>query len=164
MHNGTAVLTLVSLALSVPLAAQIGTAVCWVLTSKGEPHIFHIHVNPFEVMDVQHAGKSIFGPKGECLEPPDSLGLQNQYCGMWHTFKDTVFVQNGYRVMIRTKYDRYIGEFVIHCHILDHEDSGMMTNIQIVPDLGAPGNGIGMSGMHPMMDQQPLHPRNRSNA
>jgi len=30
-----------------------------------------------------------------------------------------------------------------------------MTNIQIVPDLGAPGNGIGMSGMHPMMDQQP---------
>jgi hypothetical protein len=45
-------------------------------------------------------------------------------------------------VGIRTKYDRYIGEFVIHRHNLDHEDSGMMTNVQIVPNLGAPGNGI----------------------
>jgi len=130
---------------------QVGSTDDWILTSKGEPHIFHIHVNPFEVMDVQHDGKSIFGPKGECLVPPDPLGLQNQYCGLWHTFKDTVFIQNDYQVMIRTKYDRYIGEFVIHCHILDHEDSGMMTNVEIVPDLGAPGNGIGMPSMRQMM-------------
>jgi FtsP/CotA-like multicopper oxidase with cupredoxin domain len=139
---------------------QVGTTDDWVLTAQIEPHIFHIHVNPFEVMDVQHAGKSIFSPDGTCLEPPDSVGLQNQYCAMWHTFKDTVFVQPDYQVMIRTKYDRYIGEFVIHCHILDHEDSGMMTNVQIVPNLGAPGNGIGMSGMHqmhPMMINNPAH-------
>lgn len=134
---------------------QVGTTDDWVLTSKVEPHIFHIHVNPFEVMDVQHNDKSIFGANGECLEPPDSVGLQNQYCGMWHVFKDTVFVQNDYKVMIRTKYDRYIGEFVIHCHILDHEDSGMMTNVEIVPDLGAPGNGIGMRTMQPMMINNP---------
>jgi FtsP/CotA-like multicopper oxidase with cupredoxin domain len=25
-----------------------------------------------------------------------------------------------------------IGEFVLHCHILDHEDQGMMQNISIV--------------------------------
>jgi hypothetical protein len=63
--------------------------------------------------------------------------------------------------MIRTKYDRYIGEFVIHCHILDHEDRGMMTNIQIGPNLSAPGNGIGMPGMHqmhPMMINNPTPP------
>ncbi|MGS0743193.1 multicopper oxidase family protein [Glaciimonas sp. GG7] len=126
---------------------QLGATEDWLLTSAGEPHIFHIHVNPFEVMDVTHDGKSIFGPHGECLIKPDSLGLENQYCGMSHTFKDTVFVQNNYQVLIRTKYDRYIGEFVIHCHILDHEDSGMMANIQIVPDTSAPGGGIGMVGM-----------------
>ena len=134
---------------------QVGTTDDWVLTADSEvagqpsePHIFHIHVNPFEVMDVQYKGKSIFTADGKCLIPPDSLGIENQYCGMWHLFKDTIFVQPGYEVMIRTKYDRYIGEFVIHCHILDHEDGGMMTNVQIVPDLGAPGNGIGMAGMH----------------
>jgi hypothetical protein len=30
---------------------------------------------------------------------------------------------------------RYIGDFVLHCHILDHEDQGMMQNIRIaLPD------------------------------
>jgi FtsP/CotA-like multicopper oxidase with cupredoxin domain len=66
---------------------------------------------------------------------------------MYHVFRDTVFVENNYQVHIRTHYDRYIGEFVIHCHILDHEDGGMMLNINIVPDLNAPGGGVGMPGM-----------------
>jgi FtsP/CotA-like multicopper oxidase with cupredoxin domain len=137
----------------VDFTRQVGTTDDWVLSSQGEPHIFHIHVNPFQVMDVRQVPKggppkSIFGPNGECLVPPDEPGLQNQYCGMWHVFKDTVFVQDGYQVLVRTRYDRYIGEFVIHCHILDHEDSGMMTNIRIVPDAMAPGGGIGMVGMN----------------
>jgi FtsP/CotA-like multicopper oxidase with cupredoxin domain len=38
-------------------------------------------------------------------------------------------------IVIRTRYERYIGDFVLHCHILDHEDQGMMENIRIaVPD------------------------------
>jgi FtsP/CotA-like multicopper oxidase with cupredoxin domain len=134
----------------VDLNLQVGNTEDWVLTSFGEPHIYHIHVNPFEVMDVTHDGKSIFGPNGECLVPPDSVGLQNQYCNMWHTFKDTVFVQNDYEVHVRSNYDRYIGEFVMHCHILDHEDSGMMANVLIVPDLTAKGGGLGMPGMKTM--------------
>lgn len=142
---------------------RVGTTDDWVLSSLGEPHIFHIHVNPFEIMDVLYApaGKpatSIFGPNGECLVPPDSLGLENQYCGLWHTFKDTIFVQNDYKVLIRTHYDRYIGEFVIHCHILDHEDSGMMANIQIVPDTSVPGGGIGMNGMQHAGHSSPATP------
>ncbi len=134
----------------VDVQMQVGSTEDWLLTSYGEPHIYHIHVNPFEIMDVTHNGKSIFGPNGECLVPSDSVGLQNQYCNMWHTFKDTVFVQNDYQVHVRTTYDRYIGEFVIHCHILDHEDSGMMANVLIVPDVSAPGGGLGMPGMKSM--------------
>jgi hypothetical protein len=34
------------------------------------------------------------------------------------------------------------------CHILDHEDAGMMANIAIVPDLNSPGGGLGMSSMN----------------
>ena len=33
---------------------------------------------------------------------------------------------------MRTRYQRYIGRFVIHCHILDHEDQGMMELVEIV--------------------------------
>jgi FtsP/CotA-like multicopper oxidase with cupredoxin domain len=143
----------------VDLNLQVGNTEDWVLTSFGEPHIYHIHVNPFEVMDVTHDGKSIFGPNGECLVPPDSVGLQNQYCNMWHTFKDTVFVQNDYEVHVRSNYDRYIGEFVMHCHILDHDDSGMMANVLIVPDLTAKGGGLGMPGMKTMSNGTMTQPQ-----
>jgi hypothetical protein len=33
--------------------------------------------------------------------------------------------------VIRTRYERYIGQFVPHCHSLDHEDQGMMPNVSI---------------------------------
>lgn len=61
---------------------QVGTIGERVLTSKVEPHIFHIHVNPFQVLDVLYAPQgetpiSIFGPNGECLMPPNGADLQN---------------------------------------------------------------------------------------
>ena len=140
---------------------QVNTTEDWALTSEGEPHIYHIHVNPFEIMDVTYKGKSIFGPDGKCLVPPDSVGLESQYCNLWHTFKDTIFVQNEYEVRIRTTYDRYIGEYVMHCHILDHEDSGMMANILIVPDASAPGGGLGMPGMKTISNGTMTHEMHR---
>jgi FtsP/CotA-like multicopper oxidase with cupredoxin domain len=135
---------------------ELNTTDDWLLTAQGEPHIFHIHVNPFEVMDVQMINQSgqlvsIYNPDGTCkagIVGGDSQQLANQYCGMWHTFRDTIFVENNFQIRVRTHYERYIGEYVIHCHILDHEDSGMMANISIVPDLNAPGGGLGMGAMH----------------
>ena len=48
-----------------------------------------------------------------------------------------------YTIKVRTRYQRYIGEFVLHCHILDHEDQGMMQNVEIrIPD-GAGGTAAG---------------------
>ena len=40
-----------------------------------------------------------------------------------------------YTVVVRTR----IGDFVLHCHILDHEDQGMMQNIRIALPDGAGG-------------------------
>ena len=45
-----------------------------------------------------------------------------------------------YKITIRTRYQRYIGEFVLHCHILDHEDQGMMQNVQINLSGGVEGS------------------------
>ncbi len=44
-----------------------------------------------------------------------------------------------YKIVVRSKYERYIGDFVLHCHILDHEDQGMMQNVRIVLPDGAGG-------------------------
>ena len=58
-----------------------------------------------------------------------------QYANLKSTWKDTLLVTANYQIIIRTRYQRYIGEFVLHCHILDHEDQGIMQNICIaIPD------------------------------
>jgi FtsP/CotA-like multicopper oxidase with cupredoxin domain len=138
----------------VNITRQVNTTDDWILTAVDSPHIYHIHVNPFEVLDVTYPGPngeqiSIFDENGHCKadQKHDPQELANQYCTMWHAFRDTLFVENGYQVHVRTHYDRYIGEFVIHCHILDHEDAGMMLNIQIVPNLNSPDHGLGMGKM-----------------
>ena len=33
---------------------------------------------------------------------------------------------------VRMRYTRFTGKFVIHCHILVHEDQGMMQLVEIV--------------------------------
>jgi FtsP/CotA-like multicopper oxidase with cupredoxin domain len=42
------------------------------------------------------------------------------------------------RVTIRQKYPDFTGTFVLHCHILAHEDRGMMQLVRIVPRANYP--------------------------
>ncbi|HEY8940457.1 MAG TPA: multicopper oxidase domain-containing protein [Cellvibrio sp.] len=44
-------------------------------------------------------------------------------------------------VETRTRYERYIGEYVLHCHILEHEDQGMMQSVQVVLPRNTSGGG-----------------------
>jgi|HubBroStandDraft_1064217.scaffolds.fasta_scaffold00083_20 L-ascorbate oxidase len=101
----------------------LGSADEWDLGSTLANHPFHIHVNPFQIVEIlDPKGKDVsgFDPDGD----PEFLGLKG-------TWKDTIFVKEGYRVIIRSRYERYVGDFVLHCHILDHEDQGMMQNVRI---------------------------------
>jgi L-ascorbate oxidase len=102
----------------------------WTLTSWTDPpvgHPFHIHVNPFQIVRILNPQGVDVSVTGEADDP--------QYTGIKGAWKDTIFVKPGYQVITRTRYQRYIGEFVLHCHILDHEDQGMMQNIRIaIPD------------------------------
>ena len=91
------------------------------MVSKFVNHPFHIHVNPFEVL-------------ADPTEP-----------GARHVWRDTLLVRgpDGARyaetkqelydrvIRVRTRYRRYIGTYVLHCHILDHEDQGMMQEVEV---------------------------------
>jgi len=47
--------------------------------------------------------------------------------------QDTVIIPaNDGEVVIRMPFDDYAGKFVFHCHILGHEDAGMMAVIEVV--------------------------------
>jgi FtsP/CotA-like multicopper oxidase with cupredoxin domain len=121
----------------------------WKLQSLFVSHPFHIHVNPFQIV-------AILDPDGKDVSAPgavDNYSLDGkhdatpdpQYPGLKGVWKDTLWVKNinpvndsknprgMYTLIVRTRYERYIGEFVLHCHILDHEDQGMMQNVSIEP-------------------------------
>jgi FtsP/CotA-like multicopper oxidase with cupredoxin domain len=77
-------------------------------------HPFHIHVNPFKVM-------RILDDKGQAVTPEE------------YVWRDTILVRPKYRVTLRSHYQRFTGRAVLHCHILSHEDEGMMQVIDIRP-------------------------------
>lgn len=128
----------------------------WHLESHMVSHPFHIHVNPFQIVH-------IFNPDGEDVSAPDAKEDSNdptddQFRGMQGVWKDTLMIKSlitptnhmslkdgVYKFVVRTRYDRYIGQFVLHCHILDHEDQGMMQNVEIVLPNGKGGVTEGMA-------------------
>jgi FtsP/CotA-like multicopper oxidase with cupredoxin domain len=99
---------------AVPVVVQLGTAEEWRLSvpdaqhGGSEGHPFHIHVNSFEVISIAGAA-----------QPPG-------------TIQDTIWVPAGTEVVIRMKFREWKGKSVLHCHILPHEDTGMMQNFLIV--------------------------------
>jgi FtsP/CotA-like multicopper oxidase with cupredoxin domain len=42
-------------------------------------------------------------------------------------------VYQGITSYVYTRYTDYIGAYVYHCHILDHEDQGMMEVVEVEP-------------------------------
>lgn len=104
----------------------LGTAQTWFLSSKSVNHPFHIHVNPFQIVSITDKGTN----------KPSS---DPQYQNLIGTWKDTLFVNTKVEIQIRTRYERYIGEYVLHCHILEHEDQGMMQTVEVVLPNGSGG-------------------------
>jgi len=91
---------------------RLGDLEEWTIKNRsGEQHPFHIHVDSFQVMKVN--GKRVAAG-----------GLQ-----------DTVVLPVGGSVVIRIPFNEFTGKFPFHCHILNHEDHGMMALVEVVdPD------------------------------
>lgn len=111
----------------------LGDQQIWELGSKRGNHPFHIHVNPFQII-------SISNTTGAAIDP--------QYQDLVGTWRDTLLVKQGYKIEVATRYRRYIGEYVLHCHILEHEDQGMMQNVKVVLPDGKGGAAAGAHGNH----------------
>jgi FtsP/CotA-like multicopper oxidase with cupredoxin domain/peroxiredoxin len=100
-----------------PARILLGSTEEWTLTSPFEtggpdPHPFHMHVNPFQVVRVEN--------------------LQTGELTKVDEWRDTIAVERGKRVTIRVRFHDFTGKTVYHCHTLDHEDQGMMRTFRIV--------------------------------
>lgn len=100
-----------------PWPIREGTIERWVITNTSAgKHPFHIHTNPFWV-------ESIF-------EDGANVSSDDPRLNRW---QDTVNLPPGGAVTIKHRFTKFEGLFVVHCHILNHEDRGMMINILIAP-------------------------------
>jgi FtsP/CotA-like multicopper oxidase with cupredoxin domain len=87
---------------------KLGTVEEWtVKNDSDEIHSFHVHTNDFQVMSVNGKPQTDYG------------------------FQDTVDVPARGNMILRIRFLDYPGKTVPHCHILNHEDAGMMSVLQI---------------------------------
>jgi FtsP/CotA-like multicopper oxidase with cupredoxin domain len=107
---------------------EVGSTEIWEVTNEqSRPHSFHPHLVHFAVLDVD----------GE-PPPPELAG-----------WKDTVYVPPDTTIRIIARFDDHADPatpYMFHCHVLDHEDRGMMGQFVVVE----PGDEPDLSGMAAM--------------
>lgn len=82
-------------------------------------HPFHLHVNWILVMELHTPD----GQGGWTIERP------NNGKGVW---MDNIDVPHGGKAVVRMRFEKFPGLFVFHCHVLAHEDEGMMHLVEVV--------------------------------
>jgi FtsP/CotA-like multicopper oxidase with cupredoxin domain len=95
-------------------SVEAGRLEIWEIENAGPmnvTHSFHVHSAPFQV--VSYAGQPV----------PDLIAGR----------KDTVIIPPGATVEIAVRFDEHLGVFMYHCHMLEHEESGLMGQFEVVP-------------------------------
>ncbi|HKS21236.1 MAG TPA: multicopper oxidase domain-containing protein [Thermoanaerobaculia bacterium] len=119
-------------------------------------HPFHIHINPFQVVEVFDPNAKLAdgttpvyttgaAGAGQChidvndkttwkpcdqVKPPAKIWHDVYPIPAGNTFNN---VQVAGYFKMRSRFVDYPGYFVLHCHILSHEDVGMMTVVEVAP-------------------------------
>jgi spore coat protein A len=95
-----------------------------------DAHPMHVHEVVFEVVDRQ---KLVLDSTGETPVQPVQLDGAPRPPEAWERgFKDTVIAYPGEVTRIRAQFKK-TGQFVWHCHIVEHEDNEMMRPYRIGP-------------------------------
>ena len=93
-----------------PYAAKLGEKQLWIVKNDSDwDHPFHLHGFFFQVID----------EKGQPVRP---LAL-----------KDTVNIPMKTTMRLLVTFDERPGQWMFHCHILDHADGGLMGTVQVGP-------------------------------
>ena len=97
----------------IDVKVQLGDTERWTLSGGEGQHVFHPHQIQFQILSIN----------GE-PPPPEESG-----------WEDSVLVNAEREVVIAARFNTYAAEdtpYMFHCHILDHEDLGMMGQFLVV--------------------------------
>lgn len=92
---------------------KLGAVEEWTIvnTHTHDDHVFHIHTNPFLVTHLN--GKALATPQ----------------------WRDTAIVERkGGTLTFRSRFLDYTGIFMLHCHMMNHEEMGMMQTVEVYKD------------------------------
>ena len=88
----------------------LGTTEKWVFTNPtGQAHTVHIH-------DVSQ----------QCLSRNGGA------CYPYEALKETWYLAPGEVLEVKLKFTDHVGMYMLHCHMMEHEDDGMMTQFEVV--------------------------------
>jgi FtsP/CotA-like multicopper oxidase with cupredoxin domain len=89
-------------------AGRVGTLEVWEIVNRGDmDHPFHLHTYPFQVLS-----------RNGVAEP-------------FRAWKDVVNLREHDVVRIAVPVETFTGRTVFHCHIVEHEDRGMMGTFEV---------------------------------
>lgn len=94
---------------------KLGTTEIWEISNRSAmmmslPHSMHLHDVQFQILDRNGT-------------PPPAYEMGR---------KDTVLIPPGETVRIIARFKDYTGVYMYHCHLLEHEDNGMMGQFEVV--------------------------------
>jgi FtsP/CotA-like multicopper oxidase with cupredoxin domain len=94
---------------------KLGTTEIWEISNHSAmmmslPHSMHLHDVQFQILDRNGT-------------PPPAYERGR---------KDTVLIPPGEKVRIIARFEDYTGVYMYHCHLLEHEDNGMMGQFEVV--------------------------------
>lgn len=101
----------------IDVQVKLGDVEEWTITnSTGELHTFHIHQLGFQVTEINGAAQPFYGYQ-------DNINIP-------HATRQGPGVV---KVLIPFTNPLMVGKFVMHCHITQHEDNGMMATVEVSP-------------------------------
>jgi FtsP/CotA-like multicopper oxidase with cupredoxin domain len=99
---------------------RVGTSEIWEVTNRNPfPHNFHVHDVQFQVLTIDGAPPS-----------PELAGR-----------KDTIYLEPRRRYRLIMQFEDYTDDanpYMFHCHVLLHEDEGMMGQFLVTDDTATP--------------------------
>jgi len=109
---------------------DVNTTEVWeYYNATADAHPMHIHEVAFQVVDRQSLA---LDANGEVVQPVQLAGDPTPPESWENGWKDTVIAYPGQVTRLRLRFTNP-GQFVWHCHIVEHEDNEMMRPYRIGP-------------------------------
>jgi spore coat protein A len=107
----------------------LNTVEIWsIVNPTDDSHPIHLHMVRFQILDRRKYDTFTFMTTGELRYTSPAIPPDPHEAG----WKDTVQAHSEMVTRIIIRFEGYVGRYVWHCHVLEHEDNEMMRPYEVV--------------------------------